>query len=64
MKYVMLQIEEMDLDVSSDIIKGINYGTVTRNNGETTDELYKKADKELSDDKQKAYIRYGLNRRR
>ena len=64
MEYVMLQIEEMDLDISSDIIKGINYGTVTRNNGETTDELYKKADKELSEDKQKAYIRYGLNRRR
>ena len=64
MEYVMLQIEEMELDTGSDIIKGINYGTVTRNNGEPMEELYKMADKGLSEDKQKTYVKYGLNRRR
>ena len=64
MEYVILKIEEMELDTSSDIIKGINYGTVSRSNGESIDELYKKADKSLSEDKQKTYTKYGLNRRR
>lgn len=64
MEYVTLKIEEMKLNVGSDVVKGINYGTVSRRGNESIEQLYKEADKKMSNDKQETYKKYGLNRRR
>ena len=64
MKYVLQNAKEMDLEIGSDIVKGVNYGIVSRKNKESIEELYKEADKKLSFDKQQTYKKYGLNRRR
>ena len=64
MEYVTLKTEEMDLNIGSDVIKGINYGTVSREDNDSIETLYKKADRKMSEDKQKIYIKYGLNRRK
>lgn len=57
-------IEDMDLNIDGEVIKGINYGIVSREDNESIDELYRKADRKMSDDKKKTYKKYGIDRRK
>ena len=63
LKFLLYYIDEMDLNIDGGIIKGINYGVVSRKDNESIDELYKRADKKMSLDKKKKYKKYGINRR-
>ena len=63
-KIKVIQEEVRNIDLSIDEIFGINYGLVVRKNNETYKDLYQKADKLLSQDKDDTYKRLGLERRR
>ena len=57
------EIENMNIGVFLNIPTGLNYGISSRNNLEPVEEVYKKADKNLSLDKQEMYLRRRINRR-
>lgn len=63
-KIKVIQEEVRNIDLSIDEIFGINYGLVVRKNNETYKDLYQKADKLLSQDKDDTYKKLGLERRR
>lgn len=64
LEFILQYIENIDLKIDGEVIKGINYGIASRDDNESIDELYRKADKKMSEDKKKTYKKYGLDRRR
>ena len=64
MKIKVLRDEIKNIDLKINEITGINYGLVVRNNNETYQDLYLRADKLLSEDKKKNYKLLGIDRRK
>ena len=58
------EVENISLDTYHNLTLGLNYGISERTNQESIESLYKKADKELSKDKEKMYKTKKINRRR
>ena len=61
---VVLEVEDMNLGISSHIDTGINYGIAVRKNHESADQLYLIADEVMSSSKAKMYQKLHIERRK
>lgn len=58
------EVSMIDLDIEENLPVGLNYGIVHHQSGDKLKETYDRADKLMSDDKKKMYVKHGLERRR
>ena len=58
------EVQNLDLGIGENVPIGINFGIAERISNEPIEELYKKADVSLSQDKRKMYEKLNINRRK